>query len=187
MRRITIPLTAAAAALALTGCGAFTPAPSATLTVTATPSTEAAAAPVETTPPAPSFTVEPTEAPAQAAPAPLYTPEPVPTTAPAALPMNPSAAVDGYLQAEMQQLRTNPRITKIGVEDDDVIIDLNAPMTSATARLEARDLVDEAAAILRQHSDDPNIAYLDLVAVRTSEGGTASMTQITPHPQCAGC
>ena len=47
--------------------------------------------------------------------------------------------------------------------------------------------VKEIAAVLRQHTDDPNIAALDLVAVRTSDGVTAAMEQVTPHPQCRGC
>lgn len=185
MRRHTIPLTLAVAALTLTGCSAFSPEPAPTVTVTATPS-ESYVHPGETMP-APE---QDAQGEAPAADATQVAEEPAATQAPAWDPNHrgPSASVDEYLRAELPHLyNPNTPITKIGVEDDDVIVDYKIPMHAHATENYAPATVKEIAAVLRQHTDDPNIAVLDLVAVRTSDGATAAMEQVTPHPQCAGC
>lgn len=188
MRRHTIPLSFAAAALALTGCASQqNPAPTATVTITASPSAVDATASADTVDsqvaaavPAESSVTDANQTEA----------EPAATQAPAWDPAHksPSATVDAYLRAELPHLyNPNTPITKIGVEDDDVIVDYKIPSYAHATENYAPTTVKEIAAVLRQHTDDPNIAALDLVAVRTSDGGTAAMEQVTPHPQCAGC
>lgn len=179
MRRTTVPIALATVALILTGCSAFTPEAAPTVTVTATPSDSYAHAGETMS--------APEQGPQGEAPA---AEEPEATQAPAWDPNHrgPSASVDEYLRAELPHLyNPNTPITKIGVEDDDVIVDYKIPMQARATQNYAPATVREIAAVLRQHTDDPNIAALDLVAVRTSDGGTAAMEQVTPHPQCAGC
>lgn len=185
MRRTTAPIALAAVALTLTGCSAFTPAPAPTVTVTATPSDSY----VHTgeTVPGPE---QATQDDAAASGTTQAAEEPAATQVPAWDPNHrgPSASVDEYLRAELPHLyNPNTPITKIGVEDDDVIVDYKIPMHAHATENYAPATVKEIAAVLRQHTDDPNIAALDLVAVRTSDGATAAMEQVTPHPQCAGC
>lgn len=185
MRRLIIPLTLAAASLALTGCGAFTPEAAPTVTVTATPS-DSYVHTGETM----SASEQDTQGEAAAADATQAAEEPAATQIPAWDPNHrgPSASVDEYLRADLPHLyNPNTPVTKIGVEDDDVIIDFKLPMGANATTNYAGPMVKEVAEALRQHTDDPNIAALDLVAVRTSDGGTAAMGQVTPHPQCAGC
>lgn len=183
MRRITLPLALAVTALSLTGCSAFTPEPAPTVTVTATPETAGDYAVSEATTPAEEPLEESDTQTDQA------TSDAAETQAPTQAPglMNPSAAVNGYLQAELPHLfNPNTPITNVGVEDDDVIIDFKLPMGVNATTNYAGPTVEEVISVLRQHTDDPNIAYLDLVAVRTTDGGIAAMDQITPHPQAAG-
>ncbi|CAL8898621.1 hypothetical protein [Kocuria varians] len=185
MRRLIIPLTLAAASLVLTGCGAFTPEAAPTVTVTATPS-DSYVHTGETM----SASEQDTQGEAAAADATQAAEEPAATQIPAWDPNHrgPSASVDEYLRADLPHLyNPNTPITKIGVEDDDVIVDYKIPMHAHATENYAPATVKEIAAVLRQHTDDPNIAALDLVAVRTSDGATAAMEQVTPHPQCAGC
>ena len=185
MRRYTIPLTVVAASFVLTGCAAFTPEAAPTVTVTATPN-DSYAHTGETVP-------GPEQATQDNAAAPDTTQageEPAATQVPAWDPNHrgPSASVDEYLRADLPHLyNPNTPITKIGVEDDDVIIDFKLPMGANATTNYAGPTVKEVVEALRQHMDDPNIAALDLVAVRTSDGGTAAMGQVTPPPQCAGC
>lgn len=185
MRRYTAPLALAAVALTLTGCSVFTPEAAPTVTVTATPS-ESYVHTGETM----SAPEQDAQGEAPAADATQAAEEPVATQVPAWDPNHrgPSASVDEYLRADLPHLyNPNTPITKIGVEDDDVIIDFKLPMGANATTNYAGPMVKEVAEALRQHTDDPNIAALDLVAVRTSDGGTAAMGQVTPHPQCAGC
>lgn len=184
MHRTTPPIALAAVALTLTGCSAFPPEAAPTVTVTATPSNsyvhtgETVPGPEQATQDnAASDTTQAAE-------------EPAATQVPAWDPNHrgPSASVDEYLRADLPHLyNPNTPITKIGVEDDDVIIDFKLPIGANATTNYAGPMVKEVAEALRQHTDDPNIAALDLVAVRTSDGGTAAMGQVTPHPQCAGC
>lgn len=178
MRRFTLSLTAAAAALTLTGCGALTPAPTATVTVTATPSAEAAAAPIETTPPAPTPSAEVAGDPAQAAasaPAPASTPKPAAPTVPAPNTPAQTAGTEGSDQGVSI-------VASEGMEGDDYIIHLVTPAEVLATQNHAPGIL---ASRVRSLTGTPQAKNIDLVAVFGSDGSMVTSTRL-PDGKYAG-